>query len=413
MVLFKRSKKSLVAMFSGFSNPAYLLAAFFALAAAAQAETGVVSAVGTGRDSGDAISNLLKTTMGKYFKSQPPRYITSVLQGEILPNASSFLQSYKMLEGSRAGMVQLSASIDLDVLSGLLNLTPKNLGEENLTKALVVVRAPKLPDSAVAGMKPPVNGAKAVDPFSPLATGARERLSRRDFSDVTLTAEELSAVGAGEDISSPELLRGLGSKAGARLAFGISGRFETYENENSHNKDERLVLTATLVDVKLGIVLGRTNVNVVNPKSRREQYISELQRNISEESKDLFQDVLVSAGRKIGKQEGPDGLSVVRVQFPSNNGLVMKFKSLLEGVPGVRSVTEYSIRRGKFDLAIRPALAEANLVKAVSSMRSPDIQISLIEAVASSDLPSPVVTVKLAPKEESQGDEGGVQNAKE
>lgn len=407
----KRSRKYSGATCSGFSKPAYLLAALlFLCVSPASAETGVVSAVGTGRDTGDAIANLLKVTVAKYFKSHPAPLTKSVLQSEILPNASSFVQSYKILEGGRSGAVQLSASVDLDVLNGLLSLTPKSLGEEGPAKALVAVRAPKLPDAAVSGMKPPAPGAKPADPFAPLASAARERLSRREFTDVSLTPEELQAVGAGDDFASPELLRGMGAKAGARVAFGISGRFETYENENSHNRDERLVLTATLVDVKAGNVLGRASVNVVSPRSRREQYVADLQRNIVEESKDLFQDVLVSAGRRLVKPEGPAGFSVVRIRFPSNNGLVMKFKALLETVPGVRSVTEHSIMRGQFDLAVRPAMSETNLRKAVAGLQSADIQIALLEAEAES---SPAaVMVKLAPKEEAQSPEEVAPNAK-
>lgn len=409
----KRSKRSSGATCSG-SSKSYLLAALFlcALAPGANGETGVVSAVGTGRETGDAIANLLKVTTSKYFKSQPAQLTKSVLQFEILPNASSFVQSYKILEGGRGAGVQLSASVDLDVITGLLSLTPKSLGEEGSVKALVAVRGPKLPDAAISGMKAPAPNAKVPDPFGPLAASARERLSRREFADITLTPEELQALPPGEEVSSPELLRGLGAKAGARVALGVSGRFETYENENSHNKDERLVLTATLIDVKAGNVLGRASVNVVSPKTRREQYVTDLQRNIAEESKELFQDVFVSAGRRLVKPEGQAGYAVVRVQFPSNSGLVMKLKALLEGVQGVRSVTEHSVRRGSFDLAVRPALPEAVLAKAVAGFQSPDIQIAVLQASADTETPPPALILKLAPKDTGQGPEEGLPNAK-
>lgn len=395
--------------------PAYLLAAFMTVTSCpAMAESGVVSAVGTGRDSADAISNLLKSTVGKHFREYPPQLIRSVLQAEILPNASSFVQSYKILEGGRGGAVSLSASVDLDVINGLLTFSPKALGETEGGKALILVRGPKLPDSALAGMKP---GAQVPDPFQALATGARERLTRRDFTDVTLTSADMQAVGAGEDLASPELLRGMGTKAGARVVMGITGRFEYYENENSHNKDERLVISATLVDVKAGSVIARGSVNVVSPKSRREQYIADLQRSIVEEGKDLFQDVLVAAGRRLVKTEAHTDFSVIRVQFPSNNGLVQRFRALLESVPGVRSVAEYSVRRGKFDLAIRPALTEATLAKAVAGLQSPDILISVYQALGSEAEGStqpPLLTVKLAPKETGAAGqtEGAPANAK-
>jgi len=379
---------------------AYLLAAFSMIAAFPSfADSGVVSAVGTGRDSTEAISNLLKSTVGKHFREHSPQLLRAVLQFEILPNASSFVQSYKIIEGGRGSSVSLSAAVDLDVINGLMSLSPKALGEAEGGKALVLVKGPKPPDAAIAGMKA---GTAIADPFQALATGARERLSRREFTDAILTAADMQAVGAGEDLTSPELLRGMGSKAGARLVLGISGRFETYENENSHNKDERLVVSATLVDVKVGSVIARSSVHVVSPKSRREQYLADLQRNLVEEGKDLFQDLLVAAGRRLVKTEAHTDFSVVRVQFPSNSGLVQKFRSLLESVPGVRSVTEYSVRRGKFDLAIRPALAEAALAKAIAGLQSADISITVFEALSSevdSLTQPPLLTVKLAPKE--------------
>ncbi len=187
---------------------AYLLAAFYLLPAAAFAETtGVVSSVGTGRDAGEAIANLLKVTLAKHFKEQPPALVRAVLQSEILPNASSFVQSYKILEGGRAGAVSLSASVDLDVISGLMSLSPKSLGEPEGAKALVVVRGAKLPDAAVSGMK---QGAVPADPFGVLAASSRERLSRRGFDEATLTVADLQALGAGDDMAGPEVLRGMG-----------------------------------------------------------------------------------------------------------------------------------------------------------------------------------------------------------
>lgn len=418
MGLFKRLKRSSAATFwdSNKVRPqAYLFAALcvFLLPAQLSADSGVVSAVGGGHDTQDAISSLLKKTVAKHFKAYPAQLTKSVLQAEILPNASSFVQSYKIIEGGRPGSVSLSASVDLDVINALLGLSPKNLGDE-AAKALILVRGPKLPDSLLPPLKP---GATAPDVLAPLATAARDRLTRRSFSEATLTAEDMQAGGAGEDFASPELLRGLGAKAGARVALGIVGRIETYENENSHNRDERLVLSATIVDVKAGNVMGRATVNVANPKSRRDQYLSDLQKSIAEESKDLFQDIFVSAGRKLVKNEGLAGYSLVRVQSPLNGGLVLKFKTLLEGAPGVRSVSEHSIRRGQYDFAVRPAIADAALAKAVGALQSPELAIAVLklpEAEDASGQPRPALTVTLTPKETGAepSTEGALPNAK-
>ncbi len=406
----------MVVMCSAFNKPGrhayvYLLAAFaLASGIASASDSGIVSASGTGHDVPEAITNLLKTTFDKYFRDQPPEILRSILQTEIFPNAASFVQSYKIQGGGNAGSVSLVASVDLDVLHGLLGLTPKNIGENDGAKALVMVRGAKLPDQIPAGLKP---GASIPDPFAVLADAARERFARREFMAATLTAAELQAIGTGEDFLNPEFLRELGNKAGARVALGAVARYEWYENENSHNKEERLVLTASLVDVKTGNVVAHSSVNVVNPKTRKEQYLADLRRAVLEESKDLLQDIFVAAGRKLVKPEGHSEFSVVRVQFPSNGALVDRFKALLETIPGVRSVVEFSIRRGKYDFALRPAMTEAVLAKAVAALRPPDITIVPLQTLASDpEARPPSITVSLAPKENAvPGAEGVPQNA--
>ncbi len=380
------------------SSKPYLLAALLlAFSFAARAETGLVNASGTGRDTPDAITNLLKSTVGKYFRDTPASLSRPILQTEILPNASSFVQSYKITEGGRSGAVTLSASVDLDVIQGLFSLTPKSFGETEGAKSLVMVRGAKLPDSALAGMKP---GTSVPDPFATLAEAARERFLRRNFAEATLTAEDMQAVGAGEDVSSPELLRGLGAKAGARVALGITARFENYENENSHNKEERLVLSAAMVDVSGGNVIARSSANVVTPKTRKEIYVADLQRAILEESKDLFQDLFVAAGRRLVRAEGQSEFAILRVQSPPSAPLVAKFRTMLEANPGIRSVVEHSVRRGKFDFAIRPALGETALTKLVVGLPAPDILISPLQPMdGEPEAHPPVLTVRLAPKE--------------
>src|SRR5687768_15979203 len=128
MALFKRLKKSSGAMFSP-SRKVYLLASITLLfTSVAGAETGEVSAVGSGRDSSEASVSLLRSTVSKYFKDEPAAITQNVLQNEIIPNASSFVQSYKVLE-SQKGMVSISANVDLDVLRALFSIRADKLGE--------------------------------------------------------------------------------------------------------------------------------------------------------------------------------------------------------------------------------------------------------------------------------------------
>src|SRR5258708_2442189 len=105
---FRKLKRSSAVTFWASSSLALYL-----LAATANAETGVVSATGSGHDAPDAIVNLLRTTIGKYFRSDPKPQLQLtrvILQTEIVPNASSFVQSYKIVDGGKAGVVTLSAN---------------------------------------------------------------------------------------------------------------------------------------------------------------------------------------------------------------------------------------------------------------------------------------------------------------
>jgi len=378
---------------------AYLLALTLALALAlagpplnAQAAaSGVVVATGSGGDTASAIASLLRATVTKHFTDEPAALRGALLQSEIIPNATSFVQSYRLLESPK-GSVALSANVDLDVIRGLMSLTPEKLGAEPNSKVVVTVKGVKFADRAGAKPQSPAN------PFAVLELGAKERFTRRQFEPVIVSAEEAQAFSPNEEPTAPELLRGLGQKAGARLALGIGSRREQFENENSHNKEERIVLAAVLLDVKSGAILSRASVNVSEPRGRREQFNADLQRNINEDAKDLFQDLFVGAGRRLGPAETTEDFAILRVQYPSNPGLVNKLRGLLETGHGLKSITEYGVRRGAFDLAIRPALSPEALRKIVGALNSPDISVTAVDTLADDSERRPALAVKVAPK---------------
>lgn len=390
---FKRLKKSSGATYSVLCKT-YLVASIALLfSSVANAETGEVSAVGSGRDATEATLSLLRVTVAKYFKDEPPALVKNILQNEILPNASSFVQSYKVAD-SRSGSMSISANVDLDVLRALFSLRAEKLDEAPGARALVIVKGARIPDILT---DPKIT----LNPYLALETAAKERMSRRQFTPVVLDPAELQESGAGDDVASAELLRGLGAKADARLALGISSRYETFENENSHNKEERLVLHAVLVDVKNGLTIGRSSTFVATPKAVRMQYNAELQKVLLEESKDLFQETLVMAGKRLAKDLSHDESSLVRVQNPLNAWLVGRFRTALEGVKGVKSVVELSASRGKFDLRVRPAISTADLTKGLMAQTFEDFSIAVVpaaEAGAVEETPAPNLFVKLAPK---------------
>lgn len=360
------------------------------------AQSGVINAVGSGRDSNEAIAALLRSVVGKYLKDESPNVTKAILQSEVVPNGSAFVQSYKILEGGRSGSTSIGANVDLDVLRSLIRFTPAQL-EESSAKAIVVVRGARIPDSLVAGMKP-LPPAKS-NPYAVLESAAKDRFARRQFEVVSLTPEEMSELPEGEDIASPEMLRGLGAKMGARVALGISSKYESFENENSHNLDQRIVVTANLVDVKRGVVLGKSTVNVNDPKSRKEQYVSDLQRVLGEEGKDLFHDIFVSAGKRFLKTGDQQEFSIVRLESPQNAILVSKFRTLLEGAKGVKSLTEHVIRRGAFDYALRPPVTSQQATKILKSLTSEEFTIQTVDnPLESEGSNAPVVVIRLVPK---------------
>lgn len=372
--------------------------------ASARAESGTVSLIGSGKDSGEAIAALLRVAVSKHLKSVEPALAQSVLKNEIMPNSSSFVQSYRMLDSGGGTYVNLSASVDLDVLRSLYALTPKAL-EEPGAKTLIIVKGQKVP--AVAAVKGKEPGAEP-NPYIALESTARDRFTRRGFEPVSLPPEEAS-VGAGDDVSSPELLRGLGAKAGARLAFGVTSRFETVENENSHSQEDRVQLNAVLVDVKSGVVLGRESSSILSPKSKKEQFAGDLQRALAEESRDILQALLVQAGRKLSGTEGKSSFAVLRVLYPSNPALVSRFRTALEGVKELKSVAEYRIRRGAFDFAVTPALDAKSMAKIIKGLPAEDLVIAFAESDASGGDTAPLITVKLAPKSAAEPQGGAVE----
>lgn len=378
-------------MFSALLKP-YLLAGILLMGStAALAETGEVSAVGMGRDSGEATLSLLRIAVAKYFKDEPAPLTKAVLQSEILPNASSFVQSYKVLE-SRPGSVSISANVDLDVIRALFTLRAEKIGEANGAKALVVVKGARIPDSLTTP-------ASTLNPYAAIELALKERLTRRQFTPAVLTAEELQESNAGDDAASAELLRGLGAKAEARIAVGVSSRYETFENENSHSKDERIVLSATMVDVKSGTTIGRSTAHVGNPKVKRDQYNVELQKLLVEESKDLLQELFVMAGKRFSKDAGQEEQTIVRVVRPENAFLVSRFRTVLESVKGVKSVLEFQAIRGSFDFRLKPSLGAAEILKGLKDQAPEDLAITEAqgEKPAEGEL-APKVYVQLAAK---------------
>src|SRR5665213_1433675 len=107
MDLSKRSKRSSDGMCLGSNKVGrrtapiqfFFIVLFMVImnAAPAFSDSGVITVTGTGKDTGEAIAYILRSIVTKHFRSDAT-LVSPILQNEILPNAASFVQSYKMAD---------------------------------------------------------------------------------------------------------------------------------------------------------------------------------------------------------------------------------------------------------------------------------------------------------------------------
>jgi hypothetical protein len=95
------------------------------------------------------------------------------------------------------------------------------------------------------------------------------------------------------------------------------------------------------------------------------------------------------------------------VQYPSNPILVNKLRALLESGKGLKSISEYGVRRGAFDFAIRPNLAPEALQKIVAALSSEEIAITPVENLPDDSEHRPALVVKITPKSAAAATIGG------
>src|SRR5438552_1266703 len=86
-----------------------LVSAF--LANLASADSAVVSTA-MGHDTAEASLAAVRGAVLKNIKADQA-YLHSVFGAEILPNVSRFVTSYKILDGSNAGIVNMEANVDI------------------------------------------------------------------------------------------------------------------------------------------------------------------------------------------------------------------------------------------------------------------------------------------------------------
>lgn len=353
------------------------------------AEYGNVPSAGTGKDLAEAMASAVRAVAIKQVKAEQG-YLKAMLHGEILPQASSFITSYKILEDGKSGFVNITAQVDADVLRAFFTLTPKALGIESdqPAKIVIVLKGPKI--EALEKDK------EKTDYYQPFALLAREKLQRRGFESVFLDPKEIASLS--EDIS-PESVRTYGAKAEAQLALGLILNRQFVENENTHQEEERIYINGALVDVKGGRVLAKHGGYFLVPRVRRESLKVEFERVMLEEGKDVLREIFVHAGEALAGGDQKQDLTVLRIQDPMNGTLIQKFKAALDGSRDWKSFLEYRVQRGRYDFAVRPAIKHEALLAKLKALNLEDVEIVLPQEPGDENAP---LVIQLKPKMNAQ-----------
>ena len=383
----------------------YLLFLYFSVSLS-YASNDIVTVSGMGVDPASAFKNILESEVPNFVKIEGPLG-RSILQDEILVNAASFVPTYKVIESdSVKNTVKINADIALDVIRALFAFNAPSMGEDPKSKVLLLVRNFKVTD-----IPRPKSGGPAPNPFTVLEQLGKERFARRQFTTISPDEADLSSLSPIDDISNADLLRTFALKANTRLALGINAKSESGENENTHQEEDRIVITGTLLDTKSGAVLSRATAKLLAPRGKAEFLNGLYRRALLDETKDFFQDLFVGAGRQVLGAGSKSDITVLRVVNPVNAVLVGKFRTAVQASREIKSIVEYRLQRGAYDFAVKPALDFNSLAKVLKNIKSEDFILEGPELITNET--NNVVVVKLARKvekpliEKSTGEKGG------
>ncbi len=332
----------------------------------AKADSSIV-AVAAGRDSSEAIMGVLKNIVPKSIHVEPT-FLRGVLGNEILPFATHFVTSYKILEGGSGSYVSVEANVDLPVIQSLYSFTPKNIGlKEEDAKVLFVFSSPRLAT---------LESLQATNYFAAVTNTVKDFLQRRKFS-VVEKKESASAM-SGEDPFSADVLKSMGKSQGAPLILGISVAVETEENENNHTDEDHIVLRGSLVDSSTGNVLAKLNSYFLFPKVRKDQVLADFQKLLSDTSKEFMLNLMIQAGQHFLGTEQKDSLTL-EVKYPPSEAVITKFRKLLEGSRDIKSIVELKVERGSYVFALQSSLDRKGLIKKILSLKQDEFVVVLDE----------------------------------
>lgn len=338
---------------------ALLLCAFLFPLTSFGVDFGSVNVVASGKDLQEAMQNALHEAIVSNLqkdKSLDKAVLKAIVENELIDTAQ-IVSSYKILETGSGGFVNISATVETDVVKALSSIIPKNFGGEKDAKAFVVIKTGSLPAPALHE--------SLVKTLEAVAT---DKLTRRKFRVITGSdVEEADAYG--DEIVSQEALQSLGDKAGAALSIGMRLQHNTVENENTHVLEDRLSINAVVVDNKKGRLLHRFNSSLLLPKpTKKDALVNDWTHTVEEDGSIIFQNILIRAGEHFLAGDLSKGGIVLRIVSPPNFQALTKLRTGIEGMKEVKSLVELSIQRGAYDFLLRSSVEMPLLQKKILAL---------------------------------------------
>ncbi len=328
-------------MLSGFIK-GFALALLFSAPVYASGVPATVTVNAYGHEVSDAIVAAVRSAVSQNFKGYPG-YSKQILDEEIVPAASQLVSSYKVLEGSDGSSnVNISAVVELSLVHNMLDFAPHSLGltdKDDEGNAVLVFRAPAISF---------LDRNKASGYYDDLKGMLKQRLERRKFKVTEATDDIKEASTFGDDVSEPGVLRVYGMQNDSDVALGV---------QISPNSDGRggWDLKGTLILVKSGKTLGRFDQPIASPRYKKETFQTELQHSLADAGNQMMMAVLSHAGGEMTANRRDDFLHLKIVNL-ANPVLLEKFRQSALGIADIQGLTEFSVKKGAYELAVNTRL---------------------------------------------------------
>ena len=317
-----------------------------------------VTVSASGKELSDAMVAAVRSAVMSNFKNYPG-FSKQVLDEEIIPAAAQVVSSYRVVDGTDGSpTLNISAVVELSLVRNLFDFSPKALGlEDESGKAIIVFRGATI--SFLERMK-------TTDYYDSLKKMLAERLERRHFKVSEATEDIKEATTMGDSVSEPAVLRIYGVQNEADIALGVH-----VEPDSSGRGGWQL--KATLLLVKSGKTLGQYEHAIPSPRYNKETFQAEFHRALMDAANQAMLGVQSRAGGETSTARKEDFLRLKIVNL-KNPVMLEKFRSAATAVPEIRSLMEFSVSRGSYELAVDSRLSIKQLEQKLKTLTWDDME---------------------------------------